>query len=1065
MIKTIIWAALATYLSFIGTTQVQAAGPGESVSVVNLLPNTGFEADDPGHRGVPTGWTWNGPEKILELVVDKPYSSFGKSLRLDFRGIDREINNWFCWSDYIPIDSSIQYQQSAWIKNEGGQEGFGASFGRTFYDSQKNVIPTVQHRNFTAHNVSALNWNHYSQVLVPQRKPKELTYADDEIPARARYVRVCLLSYAYSRQVWFNDVRFEAYTPARAALSYGDNKAATLVQLPGAEKITIDGQSTEAVWKDATNWQGDFVKSVCPEDKIELIGSAQQTRFKLAGDAGNIYAFLQCNSPKPDRLQSNGAARGDVAVSSGDAVELFLDVSGERRSALQIGINPAGSFYEQWMGRQVSLSMKVAARKTAEGWQAEIAIPRQALWQLFHEAGSSTDDFAWNLNIARHSPDAGPERLSAWSYTGTNAFANNEQLGFVLLKDPRLVVTERLNQAIQTMRSLAVKLPASAPGQPAAVASLKAEAAQLIAGCERSAKAVAASKQISWADFYTESHLARRAVPAYKALLEKLQRQLATLPSDRQRFGYLIYQSPLFERPLSERVPEQKEIVRKVQLRAARNERGQATFSVFSKENLKDVRITWTALKAASGNTIGKDLVDLRIVEPWGSSTQADVLATDLRIPLKGWLSKYAHQARWVPAIARNTSRKFWVTVNGVAGIIPGVYRGSIIITPANKPATTLPLEVTVMPFTLPETNRMVGFYYMGVLENPKRPALGHGSYMFYNGLTTPDSYLRELLKIRKAGFNMVALLNYSQGPFDSGYTRQILTLAKRAGFQNIALVGLEHIVTGEAVADPALTEAARKDLKARVEETYRIGRELGIRNLYLYGADEPHTAEDIKRNNIICDTVHESGGKIALAMIFNSVYKDLDKTIDLPVMNWDSMAAEPASVRQYQADQSKGRKVMYYANLVAEQTAASRLTYGWYLQKSGLGGNLAWSYYYIALQWEPFTEEFPIHSAYYAFPTKDDPIPTLKFESAAAGVTDLRYCELLQKLIANSKDKAYARQIQAKFDKLVAQIDLVNTKGINSRNYQLPPKVLEDSRITLQQLVLALIQKRSAPK
>lgn len=1033
------------------TVKAQEAAP----SPLNLLPNSSFQQNPPGHKGAPAGWTWEGPVEIATLSNEKPLSAFGPSLHLNYQGVERSRSVWHLWSDFIPVDATRSYRQSAWIKTDGPHEGYGASFGRRYFDADKKLIPFPAHQNYLVKNVAPLTWQHFSQVLVPQRDTGKSEYAVDEIPANARYVRVSLISAYYPRQVWYNDVRFEAYNPASAPLEYGDNKVASMLPVAASQKIVIDGQADEALWQNSGEWQSDFVRTVTTPENISAPASENQTRFKVAQDAENVYFFIQSHHAKPAEIKAITTNNNNITVFADDAVEIFLDATGERRLAYHVGINAAGAHYEEWQSRSVALGLRVASQKTASGWQTEVAIPRQKLWQLYNEAGSEMDPSLWNLNITRHSPTLGDHRYTSWAYTGPRGFANNAQLGFLLLDSPRAILQSKLPRTSQLLQQLAAQLPPKTDS--AAMRALKNDFSAMQQGNDRALQLIGSDAALSTEDFVRLLLTSRRTQSGARDTLDKMQRLIVELPADRQAFGYALYRTPLFERPNPERIPAANELLSRLSLRVAKNEPGQGSFSIFTKADLTDVKINWSELKSATGQVIGRDAVDVRILETWGKENQADILATDLRIPLQGWLSDYASQQRFIPRVARDTSRKLWVNISPQLNAAAGTYTGSITIEPNGRPATTVPVELTVLPFTLPETTRKVGFYYHGVLQSENQPAPGGPSFMFYNGLTTPESWLAEFKAMRRAGFNIVSIPNYANGPFNPAYTRQILTLAKQAGFDDVILLGSEHVITKSLMKEPEKLKTVREDLTVKLQTAYDIAAELGIKRLYIYGFDEPHTSEDHAQNKVMAEMIEKVKGRIAVAMIFIPMDTGLPREIDLPIMSWASSTSDPKVLDQLTKLQRSGQDVMYYSNLTANHTPLSRLTMGWYLYKSGFAGNMPWAYYYLARNWEPFTEEYSIHAAYYVIPTRDEPIPTLKLEASIAGVTDLRYCELLEKLIAGSKDKALGEKARKEFDAMLGQVELLNSKGADSPNYSFSPAQMDANRARLQELTAEL--------
>ncbi len=151
---------------------------------------------------------------------------------------------------------------------------------------------------------------------------------------------------------------------------------------------------------------------------------------------------------------------------------------------------------------------------------------------------------------------------------------------------------------------------------------------------------------------------------------------------------------------------------------------------------------------------------------------------------------------------------------------------------------------------------------------------------------------------------------------------------------------------------------------------------------------------------------------------------------------------------------------IMYYANQEGDFLSVRRLTFGWYLHKSGFGGHITWSYYYVGVHWDPYGEDYGWDSAYVAFPTNDEPIHTLKFEAGREGITDLRYLEMLERQMALCEDPTKVARAQAMLDTMLTEFWLTNgtiSTYESSHNYQIPPETYEGFRGQLQDMIVDL--------
>jgi hypothetical protein len=123
--------------------------------------------------------------------------------------------------------------------------------------------------------------------------------------------------------------------------------------------------------------------------------------------------------------------------------------------------------------------------------------------------------------------------------------------------------------------------------------------------------------------------------------------------------------------------------------------------------------------------------------------------------------------------------KQFWITVHVPRDTPPGKYTGEIRVEPANAPARSLPLSVTVLPFTLLPPSLDYSIYYRGKLTGGEPPVIGSDpkterqlaaefKNMKEHGVTNPNVYqgygddgerLAKYLRMREeAGMSKVRL-------------------------------------------------------------------------------------------------------------------------------------------------------------------------------------------------------------------------------------------------------------------------------------------------------------------
>lgn len=1023
--------------------------------------NLSFERDEPGAQGPPISWTFPGVDRITcEIQQESVDADTGEQcLMVDYSNAEEGDYGRTFFSDFIQIDPKATYVQSVWLKTEGRTTaGFGVAVGRIYYDKDQKEIPVATaHDRYMIVNVGNQEWEKYEAELTPSDS-EEVT--PQTIPSHAHSVRLIFLSYRYDRKYWIDDHRFE---PVRKTIGQPGSSATKIVPAVEAKTpVAINGDLSDAIWQES-DFQTGFVRSIV--DKTLSSPVDHQTGFKVAFDRQNLYIAVQCSSPENADLRVQKRERNDMGIFADECIELFIDATGTRKNVIQIGINPNGAITEMFYSLQ-NLGTEVATRQTEAEWTAELKIPRNAIRQLLHIDGLEPNDDFWNINLCRHQPGGkAEERFSSWSFT-RSAFNTPSAMGLLLFKDKKTVLQNRLIATETLLQQRLKEHKELLTTGPIAAVNQKVEGIRSIADFLENLKAEQQRVDEVPNHLFVRYFNELGAVPGtVDAMIAEVKRMKFFFPAEREDAGYIIYSTPLLSSTDAGAFPEETASTGH-RIRAAGNEISSTRISLFTKKRLEEVSYTLAPVTSEAGATLPTETIDIRVLKPWGSDKQACILVTDTRVELKGWLENYDQHPRFVEAIPENSSEHFLVRFDAT-GVKPGRYRTTVTISPRNGESSDFPVEIEVLPFELRKTDRDVGFFYHGVLQQKDGPPIGSTGAFFYNGLTTEESMEEEFRDLARAGFNFLVVPAYAAGPLNPDYVETIARIAGHAGIRKVALTGAEHLINaGVAEKGGETLLNARKTLSERIAGMAGVGDRHGV-ELYVYGVDEPNSDAQIEACNAIFEVAQENGFGGMTAVMSDEVRARM-KGLDILTMNWNIMTLNNSPLLEGLKNEVNYpfKSIAYYGNLYAKYLPAVRLTSGWYLYKSRFNGSIPWAYYCLGKNWDPFEDwgiGLSIGVAYYAFPTRDKPIPTLKFEASREGLNDLRYLETLEYYLSKNPNGAEAAKVE--LAKMLDTFSLYNPKGIQSENFKVSPQVYERLRADLQNLILQVMESPQASR
>ncbi len=217
--------------------------------------------------------------------------------------------------------------------------------------------------------------------------------------------------------------------------------------------IAIDGVASEPAWATAAT----SPELVTAEGSADPVGKAIA---KLTWDDQYLYAFVSITDSDIVSEYKNH----DEPLWKADCVELFIDADGNRRGYIELQVNPNNATFDSWFavtraqggdaswdsGMQTAVKLRgtTAPGDTDQGWDAEIAIPWQAVRgrdaamavRLPPEAGDR-----WRMNVVRVDVRTGDKtpQASSWNRISSADFHALDRMLTVVFADSNGSITPR----------------------------------------------------------------------------------------------------------------------------------------------------------------------------------------------------------------------------------------------------------------------------------------------------------------------------------------------------------------------------------------------------------------------------------------------------------------------------------------------------------------------------------------------------------------------------------------------------------------------------------------------
>jgi hypothetical protein len=163
--------------------------------------------------------------------------------------------------------------------------------------------------------------------------------------------------------------------------------------------IDLDGALHDAAWQNAAVIDRFYETS--PGDNVE---PKVKTTAYITYDSRYFYIGVKADDPEPHRIRAPFVDR-DGVIGTDDNIAIFLDTRNDKRSAIELRVNPRGIqadgiFNDANSNEDFSPDFyyDTAAQITSEGWSAEFRIPFSSLRY------GSEDPQTWNILVWRNYP-------------------------------------------------------------------------------------------------------------------------------------------------------------------------------------------------------------------------------------------------------------------------------------------------------------------------------------------------------------------------------------------------------------------------------------------------------------------------------------------------------------------------------------------------------------------------------------------------------------------------------------------------------------------------------------
>ncbi len=492
------------------------------------------------------------------------------------------------------------------------------------------------------------------------------------------------------------------------------------------------------------------------------------------------------------------------------------------------------------------------------------------------------------------------------------------------------------------------------------------------------------------------------------------------------RAGYRLFSRSYLEMVFPVSKPRAEELDAPLVVAAARGESEPLSFCVRAVKALQRVRIEMSDLVGPAGARIPAARVEIGVVRclyrrgqaRWGPFKDGRMLTPIYIAPAAAF------------DLAAGETRQVWATLHAPADARPGRYAGRVTVRPANAPARSLSVRLTVFPFELPEPQGV--FFGMYARYHGDEPGEQDRAYadMRRHGMTTVGHSGRLGAKIVKKGGRVLVRFD------GESELEKVMAAYLKAQFPEpfVWLMGsdvLRWCLRQGPLDSSAFADAYRQVILRILEH----GRRRKWPEIIFQPLDEPfeHTKRmpATKRCLQILKSIPgvrtEEDGPNGNPAMLSEIYDLCDVLVlhDGPVLRRGRYDAD-AWRRFLERTRRDGKSVWFYnIDLTAAHPEVMRWGYGFGLWFSGATGMIEWAYQFPVRKGREARAYKNERSIIFRFPAwGDEPGgPTIGWEAIREGVDDYKYLWLLQRRIADAKAAGAHKNIVEEAERFLAKL------------------------------------------
>ena len=336
----------------------------------------------------------------------------------------------------------------------------------------------------------------------------------------------------------------------------------------------------------------------------------------------------------------------------------------------------------------------------------------------------------------------------------------------------------------------------------------------------------------------------------------------------------------------------------------------------------------------------------------------------------------------------------------------PGVYSGKVRVKGTEGVLADIPVEVEVLPFTLPADAETVydpsRNYTMGLYTWTRMDPGGKDGSMspFHR---SPEQAERIYSMLFDNGIRNPAFIWNNRIVYNDAEFRRYLEIIRKVGFRNPLVLGSSGHIGNYTNATDIV------EMQGRIRRALSVAREFGYNDVYFYGFDEAFGAKLLSQRTA-WKAAREAGAKVVVSG-GNGHFENVGDLLDLCIYHEAPENAKPSDWH------SIGHRIWKYGTPQsgAEDPRLFRRNYGLYLWHLGFDGGNTYCEMDANGVWNDLSGYqraraagrrggcYRSHSMLY--PTVDGAIETLALTGLESAIKDVRYMTKFRQLLRARSD------------------------------------------------------------